>query len=592
MRRSDNTTYKKFDQEYLAELCDSINAVEFINEYIPLTKAGENYKALCPFHTEKTPSFVVSPKNGVYRCYACKQHGNIIRFLMEREGMTFYESVIFLSERAGKTPPNVTSTKEYEEFKQTQEVLLKADSLAVETWSRNLTKTKEARDYLTSRGITLQTIETFKIGYALDDWNQITNLLEKKGVDAKMAQVSGLVAESNGKTYDRFRNRIITPISDLHGKVIGFSGRTLSTDKREAKYVNSPETPIYSKGKHLFGLNVTKDEIRSKDFAILTEGNFDIISLYQHGVKNVVAGLGTALTTQQAKLLKRFTEKVVICYDGDAAGVTATERAIKVLQPEGFIIKVMELPDGLDPDTYIRKEGKTNFHLLRKQSVSWFRYLLGKAMLEHDINNPTDKVKLLKRVQDLVGFAKTELEKREYHNQAMDILKIDRDIARKSWKEVAPESVAAKAPEKEPATLTETKLLQLLMYADDRKTPVDEVKNYIQTPEVRKIALILATLKGRFRYTIVESLLDYEDKAFLSQMVVSADEYVPKLENVDAEIKHCITAIKRDSLQYQLEEVGDLVTTHLKTESDNWDDKLNELFAKQVDLAKELRALT
>lgn len=590
MKRSDNTSYKTFDQEYLTELCDSINAVEFINEYVPLTKAGSSYKARCPFHLEKTASFVVSPTKGLYHCFSCKKGGNVIRFLMDREGMTFYEAVIFLSEKAGLTPPHTTNTEEYEKFKKTQESLLKANSIAVELWSKNLEASKIAEDYLADRGITKDTIETFKIGFASDEWTQLTDELTKQKIDAEIIQESGLVSESKGKTFDRFRNRVITPVSDLHGKVIGFSGRTLSTDKKEAKYVNSPDTPIYNKGKHLFGLNITKDAIRRRGFAILTEGNFDIISLYQNGVDNVVAGLGTALTTQQAKLLKRFTDKVVICYDADSAGEVATERAIKTLQAEGFIIKVMELPEGSDPDDYIRTKGKTQFNTLRGQSVSWFRYLLHKSIAKHDLSNPTDKVKLLDRVQELVGFATTELEKREYFSQGMEILKIDKDIAKKSWSKISNEPVPV-AVEKESATLTESKFLELLLYADDRKTPIEEVKKHLRTPEVRKLALILATLRGEFRYTLVESLLNDDDKAFLRQLSLKADEYVPQLENLDIEIKHCITAIKRDALQFQLEEVGELISAHLKTTSDNWESELNDLFTKGNSLAKELRAL-
>ena len=194
MKRSDNTSYKTFDQEYLTELCDSINAVEFINEYVPLTKAGSSYKARCPFHLEKTASFVVSPTKGLYHCFSCKKGGNVIRFLMDREGMTFYEAVIFLSEKAGLTPPHTTNTEEYEKFKKTQESLLKANSIAVELWSKNLEASKIAEDYLADRGITKDTIETFKIGFASDEWTQLTDELTKQKIDAEIIQESGLVS--------------------------------------------------------------------------------------------------------------------------------------------------------------------------------------------------------------------------------------------------------------------------------------------------------------------------------------------------------------------------------------------------------------
>lgn len=590
MRRSDNKSYKAFDQEYLTELADSFNIVEFINEYLPLIKAGQNYKTKCPFHTEKTPSFIVSSTKGVYHCFACRKGGNVIRFLMDREGMSFYEAVIFLSEKAGKTPPTTLNTKEYEAFKEVQENIIKANRLAVDTWSKNLLVSKEAQDYLIDRGITQETIDTFKIGFASNEWTQLADKL-LTDIKPEIAQTAGLVTESKGKVFDRFRNRIITPISDLHSKVIAFSGRTLSEPKKEAKYVNSPDTPLYNKGKHLFGLGVTKDEIRQKGFAILTEGNFDMISLYQNGIKNVVAGLGTSLTPDQAKLLKRFTDKVVICYDADSAGELATERSIKVLQAEGFIIKVMELPIGFDPDEYIRTKGKTQFNLLRGQAISWFKYLVTKVTKEHDITNPTDKVKLIKRIQEIVGFVSTELEKREYFNLAMDALKVDKDIARKSWDEIAVKKLVEVEPTKSTVTLTESKFLQLLLYVSNKKETVDEIKAYLQTPEVRKIALILATIKGDFTYSLVESLLEDEEKAFLRQISLEADEYVPQLENLEDEIKHCTEAIKRDLLQMQLEDVGNLIAKHLKTVGDNWETKANELFTKQLNIAKELKSL-
>lgn len=582
-----------FNPAFIEELLSEFNIVEFIKEFVPLTPKGDNFVARCPFHTENTPSFVVSDKKGIFRCFGCGKGGNLIKFLMEKEGMTYYESILYLSEKCGKEMPAEFQTEEYKKYKEIQQALSDINKLTLDKWLENFKSSKVAPEYLVERGIDLATAETFSVCLAADDWNQIKDLLTSNSFSLETCVTSGLVLESKGKHYDRFRNRIITPIFDVHGKLIAFSGRTLSSKKAEVKYINSPDTPLYNKGKHLYGLNVTKDDIKAKGFAVVTEGNFDIISLYQNGVTNAVAALGTSLTPQQAKLLKRYTQRVVLCYDGDSAGAIAAERAIKVLQKEGFIIKVMELPKGLDPDTYIRKVGRKEFNEQRGKAVSWFKYLVEQSAKKHDLSNPTDKAKLLEKVKDIVNYSSTDLEKKEYFEQAMNMLKIDKTVAQAVWKSVPTGSpVVAEIRIKEEATLVESRLLQLMIIAKDRKIVLDEVKQYLQNPSVRTIALILGNMKDEFKYNLIESLLkDEEDKEFLCKLILDVEETKPKDEHLEKDIQNCISSIKQNALMVQMEEVGQLLKEHNEKVSDTWESELNSIIERQMNLYKELRTL-
>jgi DNA primase len=340
-----------FSQELIDQIRDANDIVDLISEYVPLKKRGKNYVGLCPFHAEKAPSFNVSPDKQMFYCFGCGEGGNVISFLLKHEKLGFSDAIRHLAKRANIALPK----KSFDKEKTTQwDKLYYANQVANEYFLKNFYREdpgKKARQYLNRRGFDPEIIKQFSLGFAPDDWEGL--------IKFEVLNQAGLVvprSESSGY-YDRFRHRIIFPIFNLSGKVVGFGGRVLD-DKDEPKYLNSPETPIYQKGKILYGLNFTKDEIRKKGSAVLVEGYVDLISLYQADIKNVVASSGTAFTQDQARLLSRYAEKVYLLFDADTAGQSATFRSVDLLFSEGVEVFVVSLPKGEDPDSFVNKFGQ------------------------------------------------------------------------------------------------------------------------------------------------------------------------------------------------------------------------------------------
>lgn len=345
-------------QDLIGRIRESSDIVDLISEFIPLKKRGKNYMGLCPFHAEKKPSFSVSPDKQVYHCFGCGQGGNVITFLMNHDKVGFTEAVRTLAKRAGiALPKRRMDKKKMEAF----DKLYFANQIASQFFRNCLNHKsmgRRARDYLLKRGFKRETIESFGIGYAPAGWEGLIRFVKEKGVDLRDLNAAGLVAESEKKEgyYDRFRDRLIFPIFNLSGRILGFGGRVLK-EEDEPKYLNSPETPVYQKGKLLYGLNFSKEIIRENNSAVVVEGYMDLISLYQAGMKNVVASSGTAFTSEQARLLSRYAEKVFLLFDSDSAGRRAALRSVDFLFDSGLDVSVIDLPSGEDPDSFVKKYG-------------------------------------------------------------------------------------------------------------------------------------------------------------------------------------------------------------------------------------------
>lgn len=347
-----------FSEGLLDQIRDANDIVDVISEYVPLKKRGKNFLGLCPFHTEKQPSFTVTPDKQIFYCFGCGEGGNVISFLMKHEKLSFPEAVKFLAKRASISLP-----KDSFDAKREQQLdrLYYANQIANEYFLKSLHREapgKRARQYLHKRGFDPETQKLFSLGYAPGEWEGFIRYARNKGLETEVLNLAGLVVPRSEKPgyYDRFRNRITFPIFNLSGKEVGFGSRVLD-DKDEPKYLNSPETPIYQKGKILYGLNLSKDAIRQTQAAILVEGNVDLITLYQAGVTNVVAASGTAFTSDQARLLSRYAEKVYLFFDADSAGQSATFRSVDLLFSEGVEVFVVTLQQGDDPDSFVRKHG-------------------------------------------------------------------------------------------------------------------------------------------------------------------------------------------------------------------------------------------
>jgi DNA primase len=347
-----------FSPELIDRIRDASDIVDVISDYVPLKKRGKNYLGLCPFHSEKDPSFTVTPQKQIFYCFGCGEGGNVIHFLMKHEKLSFPEAIELLAKKA-----NIPLPKESWREKQSglSDKLYYANQVANEYFVKSLyweAPGKSARQYLRKRGFESETLKIFSLGFAPPEWEGVLRFAQTKDIKPEILTQAGLtIPRTEGKgSYDRFRKRITFPVFNLSGKIVGFGGRVLD-DKDEPKYLNSPETPIYQKGRILYGLNLSKEEIRQKGSAILVEGYVDLITLYQAGIKNVVASSGTAFTSDQAHLLARYAEKVYLFFDADSAGQSATFRSVDLLFSEGLEVFVVTLSPGEDPDSYVRKFG-------------------------------------------------------------------------------------------------------------------------------------------------------------------------------------------------------------------------------------------
>lgn len=362
-------------EEKIEEVKDLNDIVDVINELIPLKKAGANYVTTCPFHKEKTPSFVVSPEKQIYHCFGCGEGGNVINFIMKYKNYTFFETIEFLSNRVGIVLENKANSYINNENKNKSEVLYTINREAAAFYYSNLKRDKRAIKYLENRKIDSSVIKRFGIGYAKGQWDNLLKHLKSKGYSEKNILESGLIIKNSKRNscYDRYRDRIIFPIIDTRKKVIGFGGRVL--DNSLPKYINSPDSIVFNKGKNLYGLNIAKDNLKDKSI-IIAEGYMDVIKLHIYGYDTAVASLGTALTMNQIRLMKKYTKKFYISYDSDNAGRKASMKALNMLKKSGIDAKVIVMPNGCDPDEYLSKHGKVKFDHLIKKSFDYFEYLV------------------------------------------------------------------------------------------------------------------------------------------------------------------------------------------------------------------------
>lgn len=354
--------------------------VQLIGEYVRLEKKGKNYVGSCPFHQERDPSFTVSPDKQIFYCFGCGTGGNVFKFLMLQENLTFPEAVYRLADRAGITVPRPGGPREGSRA-WLEEQAWEINAMVRDFYHHFLThrpEAKEARSYLERRGVSRHTQGIFQLGYAPPGWDTLLQFLASRNCPSHRAVELGLLIRGErGKLYDRFRNRLIFPICNAQGRVVGFGGRVL--DDSQPKYLNTPETIVFNKGQLLFGLHLARAAIREQGYAIIMEGYMDVITAHQHGIHNAVASLGTSLTAEQGHLLSRYTKDVVIAYDADTAGVAATIRGLDLLQQLGFRVRVVTIPEGKDPDEYIRQHGGEKWRQLVETAASLLDYKLSQA---------------------------------------------------------------------------------------------------------------------------------------------------------------------------------------------------------------------
>ncbi|MGI5921650.1 MAG: DNA primase [Syntrophomonadaceae bacterium] len=418
---------KYYDEQVIREVAARVDILDVVAETVELKRKGNRYWGLCPFHPEKTASFSVSRERQMFYCFGCHAGGDIFSYLMRRDGLDFKEALEVLASKAGIHLADSFSKKDSDKRKRVTEL----NRVTADFYQNLLTVDTgcSGRAYLNRRGVNGETINTFRLGYAPDKWDSLLDYLLKKGFSVEDIKLSGVVKRSDNqnKYYDIFRNRIIFPITNYTGEIIGFGGRVL--DDSLPKYLNSPETDVFSKRRNLYGLFHARDSIRHENEAILVEGYMDCIKLFQAGIKNVVASLGTSLTEEQSRLLRRYAEKVLILYDGDEAGQRETLRAIEIMSKTGLKVDVLSLPGGKDPDEYLQENGKEEFsQYIKNNRYSHIEFKLNRYISSGNMDKLDDKTRIIKCMQEDICGLETELEKDFYIKMMAQKLRIEENI--------------------------------------------------------------------------------------------------------------------------------------------------------------------
>ena len=452
--------------ETIQQIRERVDIVDLISTYVSLSKAGQNFKGLCPFHSEKSPSFSVNPTSQYFHCFGCQAGGDAFTFLMKQENMDFMEALRELSQRANIALPERRSTSPRTETGLSRERYFHLYQLAASWYHQNLQNTseaQEARTYLDQRGISRESWATFQLGYAPQGWSGLSQWMERKSVKLDELIQAGLVVrkEKEGaqgfSTYDRFRNRVVFPIADARAQVLAFGGRVMQ-DEASPKYLNSPETDLFFKGRALYGLDKARQSATEAGRFYLVEGYFDVIALHEHGISNAVAPLGTALTADHVQILRRFVSSVMLVFDGDTAGVNATLRTLDLFMNSGVDVRVLVLPVGDDPDTYVRTNGVDAFRELESQAVTLLDFVVTSVLDNTKKDSIQDRVKGADEVLAILQKTKNPLEKDEYLKVVSERLGIRQDLLRKRLPtlrmRVDSERARAKPPEALPvATL-------------------------------------------------------------------------------------------------------------------------------------------
>ncbi len=541
----------------LNQILERVDIVELVNGYVPLRRMGRSFKACCPFHNEKTPSFIVNTERQTFHCFGCGVGGNAFGFVMRIERRDFPDVVEMLAEKVGvevpkDKPRDDAAAKRAVEF-------VKANQAAMEFYHRILLERKEAepaRDYLRRRGLKEKTISDFRVGFAPESWDALHRALKEVSAEPLLEKAGLLVAKREGGYYDRFRNRVIFPILDGKGVCVAFGGRVM--DDSVPKYLNSPETEIYIKGRQLYGLFQARKAIRDLDQAIVVEGYMDLIACHQAGVENVVASLGTALTPDQARLIKRNSRNVVILYDSDKAGEAATLRGLEIFLEEEMDVRIVRLPEGYDPDSYVRDLGVEMFRTELEQAKSLFEFKLETLQRQHPSTNVETKAKIANEMVQLFAKVPNEILKSAWTKELAKRLMLNEAslfAEMKKREEPHKATAAAETPLKNVPMLEITLLGHLLEspeFAAEAKTEL--TSDDFRHPGTR--AIVKDVLAGTEALSAAKRMNHYKDDPEAVRLISHALAETDKLENPAEKKKSfedCLRRVRRSRLDAERE---------------------------------------
>ena len=478
--------------DMINQIKENSDIVDIIGEYVDLKKAGSSYKGLCPFHNEKTPSFTVDKKKQLFHCFGCGAGGDVVSFIMQKEGLSYPESLKYLAHKAGI---NIVFT-ENPEVNQKKVKLYEINKEIMMYFYKNLLTNKAPQDYLLKRGLRSNIVNTFMLGYAKDSWDDLLSFAKSKNINEDDLFELGLIAKSkNGKFYDKYRNRIIFPIIDTYGRIIGFGGRSI--DNTMPKYLNSPESEVFKKRFNLYGLNIFKKQ--SKRDLILVEGYMDVIALNNNGIDLAVASLGTALTVEQAKLAKRYADNIYICYDSDSAGIKATKRAIEIFKEAEIGVSIIQLGEGLDPDEYVKKYGKEAFENKINEAVDEYNYTYEQILDGYSQASENERLEKLNQFIGFLASINQDLTREIFINKVSNLFDIDKQTLKgaiskynnkhhkdKIYKDNFPEPNIVVEEKKTDINAHELEILRLIFnQQEDYKENSDYFDKYLTSPKAK-----------------------------------------------------------------------------------------------------------
>jgi len=587
--------------------------VRIVSDYVALKKRGQNWIACCPFHPEKTPSFNVHPGKGIYKCFGCGAGGTVFDFVMRAEGLGFADAVRSVAEKSGiPVPRDVAPGAGAERAEAWRKRLFELNAQAAEYFEQQIGLGAEggrALEYLERRGITDATRVQMRLGFAPNAWDALSGHLMQRGATREEIAESGLVTirESGTGFYDRFRGRVMFPILDAQSRVIAFGGRTMGDDG--PKYLNSPETAVYTKGHHLYGLVWAKDAIRRAGFAILVEGYLDVAIPMQEGVANIVASLGTALTEPQARLLKRYMTKpqIIVNYDPDTAGQQATTRTFETLLAQGFKINVLTLPEGKDPDMFVREHGIEAYRQAQRETVPYLDYVTDRAMAAHDLAQPSGKADALNEVLPFVAQIENELERVEYARRVAERMGIDGDVWRKELRRAAtrrdPRIDRERVVPRPSLTELERQIL-VVLFAEAgvrfRVLPELEIADIegLASEPIFRALLHAHEAGGSIGYASISETLSESARQDLASLVsveladiANAWKVTGEDDLAEAVRRNCLAQLRRTRLQRELEAIQHQIR-QLESTSGTDVERLPALQMRKIELGRQLATLT
>jgi DNA primase len=587
-------------RDFVETVRNVVDIVRVVSEYVPLKPAGTRLKGLCPFHQEKTPSFTVDPDRKLFYCFGCQTGGDMFKFVMLYEQVPFPEAVRFLAERNGIPLPklNVAAGPQQPDHKQR---VLEANQAAEKFFRSSLTGPagRKVRDYLAGRNLDDATLEKLAAGFAPAGWDQLRNqLISNRFTPAELLK-AGLVSprKDGSGEYDRFRNRVIFPIRDLYGKVIAFGGRALPpVDDGVPKYLNSPETPAYVKGDHLYGLDLSRNSIRREGHAVVVEGYMDLAALVQAGVENAVASLGTSFTLAQARLLGRYTTRVVVSYDGDAAGSKAAVRSLDLLLAQGFEVRVVDLPEGLDPDDVINRRGADAYIAMLREAPEYIEWMVRRQTRGKTLGSIHDKIDVVNNVLPHIARMNNPIERVSWAARLADALGIQDDLVlqelSRALKEAQPD-IRNRSNRKEKGTIlrpVERRLLRVLL--DSHEARVDYLERQsgdeLEGSKISGIVETILELEESGQNVDYPGVLDILEKAerveeqnILTQIAFS-DEPVGGIE----EANECLKTLHREELKRKRNQIQDTIRNTRDRSA------LETLLLQTQELARQIDALS